>query len=154
MAYEIELRRIPRQDVAMVRYTSVPSEIGAGLGAAYGEIGAYLHERGLEHPDTVVYMRVRPAGPDREVEAGFTVTAPIEGAGRVRPGSLPECEAAVVTHVGSYAGLPAGYAAIQAWLTANNRASADYPWEAYLTDPQTTPMEQNLTEIVWPIRPL
>jgi effector-binding domain-containing protein len=67
---------------------------------------------------------------------------------------LPECEAAVVTHIGAYASLPAAHSAIQAWLTANGRESADYPWEAYLTDPQATPMDQNRTEIVWPIRPL
>lgn len=154
MAYQVEVRHLPGRHVACVRYRSAPSEIGAGLGAVYGEVGAYLHAAGVDHKDATVYMRVRDAGTEREVEAGFTVRAPIDGAGHVRPGALPECDAAVVTHTGPYATLPNAYSAIQEWLHANGRESADYPWEVYLTDPQVTPHEENRTEVIWPIRQL
>ena len=149
--YAIECRDLEPQHAAVVRYLSPPSEIGAGLGAAYGEIGAYLHELGLDHETATVYMRVRDAGPQREVEAGFTVGAPIEARGRVQPGLFPGGPAAVTVHVGEFARLPAAYDAIRAWISGNGRRYRDYPWEAYLTDPQRTPIEQARTEVVWPI---
>jgi effector-binding domain-containing protein len=152
VSYVVETRHFVAQPSAVVVYESEAHEIGAGIGAAYGEIDAYLRRSGLEHNQTTTYLRVRPRGDLREVEAGFTVTNPIVGEGRVKPGTLPECEAVVVLHAGPYDQLPRAYDAIREWLAAAHFDSADYPWETYLTDPRSGPPETWRTEVVWPFR--
>ena len=151
VVYPVELQSLEPAHTAAVRYRARLTEIGSGIAAAYSEIGAYLRDRGIEHGATKTYLRVMPEGDEGLVEAGVTVTSPIEAAGRVEPGTLPGGQAAVALHIGPYTGLPAAYAAIRTWLVTNDCTSAGYPWEVYLNDPQQVAPEALQTEVVWPI---
>ena len=152
MAYDISITTLPRRHTAVVRIKAAPADLSQRLPAAYGEIGAYLQETGVDMSATQVFAWYTGMGEVFDVEAGFTVEAPVEGRGRVQPGALPACEAARTLHVGPYEALPAANAAMQAWMAANGRTPAAGPWEVYLNDPQTAPPSEWQTELIWPIR--
>jgi effector-binding domain-containing protein len=119
--YEIEVKSLPRQDAAVIRFKCPPGEVPQHLGPAYGEIGSYVHEAGIEHEDAGVYARFLTLGPEFEVEAGFTVHAPVQPRGRVQPGELPEGQVGTAVHIGPYSGLVAATTALREWIAANGR---------------------------------
>jgi effector-binding domain-containing protein len=147
MDYEVQLRNVAREDAAVVRFKCRAGEAPRHLGPAYGEIGAYLHGAGVMHDDAKVYARFLSLGPEQEVEAGFTVSAPVAGRGRVEPGELPAGEVAMTTHVGSYHGLFAAAAAVRDWIAAQGRQPSGELWEVYVDDPEEVPEAALRTEI-------
>jgi effector-binding domain-containing protein len=122
------------------------------IGAAFGAVQAYLVRAGVPVAGPAV-GRYRSGPPEFDVAAGFIVPSAIPGDGHVVPDELPECDAAVTTHIGGYDALPAAYAAIQSWMQANGREPADAMWEEYWSGPSTPPT-QTRTDIVWPVTPL
>ncbi len=154
MSYEVKVQNLQRQAAAVIRFKCPPGEAARFIGPAYGEIGGYLHDSGIEHEDTAVYARFLSFGAEQEVEAGFTVATPVPPKGRVEPGELPAGEAAMTTHVGPYDGLVAASQALRDWMSANGREPAGGPWEVYRDDPQTTAIAQLRTEVYYPLKPL
>jgi effector-binding domain-containing protein len=65
------------------------------------------------------------------IEAGVTVAAPFEGAGRVVCSSTPGGTVATVAHLGPYEKLAEAHAAVRAWCKANDRLLAGPNWEVY-----------------------
>jgi effector-binding domain-containing protein len=149
---DIEIRIIERQPAAVVTFTCPAGTVAQQLGSAYGEIGGYLHDAGLEHEDAEVYARFLSLGPDLTVEAGFTVPQPVEGRGRVVPGELPGGEVAVAHHTGPYSELPQVGAKLREWVLDRGREMAGPPWEVYLNDPQLVPASELETEVFIPLR--
>jgi effector-binding domain-containing protein len=147
VAYDVQLKKVARQDAAVVRFKCPAGETPRHLGRAFGEIGAYLHETGVEHEAVRVYARFLSLGPEMEVEAGFTVPSPIAGRGRVEPGELPGGEVAMTTHVGAYSGLAAAADAVRASVAANGRQQAGDLWEVYVDDPDEVPEARLRTEV-------
>ncbi len=150
MAYRIEMKKQARRDIAVVKFSASEAEIAHRIGAAFGAVHAYLSHAGVPIQGPAV-ARYKP-GPQRfEVEAGFVVPSPVQGDGNVVAAQLPECEAAVTTHIGPYSELPSAYSAIQSWFEANGREPSEIMWEEYWTGPETPP-EQTRTDIVWPTK--
>jgi effector-binding domain-containing protein len=150
MAYQIEMKKQLRRDVAVVKFSAKAPEIAQRIGAAFGAVHAYLSRTGVPMQGPAV-ARYTP-GPERfDVAAGFIVPSPIQGDGNVVPAELPECEAAVTTHIGPYSELPSAYSAIQPWFEANGREPAEFMWEEYWSGPETPP-EQTRTVVVWPVK--
>lgn len=152
MSYDIQVRKLARQPAAVIRLRCAPEQISSQLASAFGEIGGYLNDAGIDLEDAGVYARFLVDGPEIDVEAGFTVPTPIVAKGRVKPGELPECEAAVTLHVGPYEGLPAAQNAIRNWIAENDREPDGAPWELYLSGPEEPPSQWK-TEVYWPLKP-
>ena len=149
MRYSVKLTRQPRRDLAVVKFHATASEIGPKIGKAFGEVAEYLGKHGI--PCTgpaVAHYRMVDDGFD--VAAGFVVSRAIEAGGAVLPFELPKCDAATTMHVGPYDKLPDAYAAVQKWISARHRKSADGMWEMYL-DPPTVEPSKMRTEIFWPL---
>ena len=149
---DFEIRTIESQPAAVVTFTCPAEAIGQQLGAAYGEIGQYLHDAGLEDEDAKVFARFLNLGAEVTVEAGFTVLAPVDGRGRVVPGELPGGEVAVARHVGPYSELPQVGERLRQWVVDRGRAMGGPPWEVYLNDPRTVPPSEPETEVFIPLR--
>jgi effector-binding domain-containing protein len=149
MPYDVEVRTIERQHAAVVRGKA--RDVGLFLAPAYGEISAYLQAAGV--PIGQVFARYHGFGPELDIEAGVTVPAPIEGQGRVQAGEIPAAEAAVARHVGPYDQLAAANEAVREWIAAHGRVSGGAPIEIYLNDPQSTPIDQLETDVIWPLAP-
>lgn len=152
MSYDIRLRKLAQQPAAVIRFRCAPEQISPQLVSAFDEIGRYLNDSGIEHRASSVYARFLVGGPEIDVEAGFTVPTPIAAKGQVKPGELPECEAAVTLHVGPYEELPAAQNAIRHWIAANDREPGGAPWELYLST-GAEPPSQCKTEVYWPLKP-
>lgn len=150
MAYQIELKKQPRRDLAVVKFRATVADMGQRIGAAFGAVHAYLLQAGIQVQGPAVAFYT-PGVHEFDVAAGFIVPSPIPGDGTVVPGELPACEAAVTTHVGGYDSLPAAYAAIQTWIRASGREPAESMWEEYWSGPSTPP-ENIRTDIFWPVK--
>jgi effector-binding domain-containing protein len=150
MAYNVEVRRIERQPAAVVRDKC--RDVGLFFAPAFGDIMAYLQKAGVP-PTGAVYARYLSFVPEMEVEAGITVTEPIAGEGRVLPGEIPACEAAVAHHVGRYDRLEDAHTAVREWIAAQGRTPGGPPIEIYLNDPQSVPPDKLETDVIWPLSP-
>ncbi len=151
MSSDFEIRTVERQPAAVVRFTCQAGEVGPHLGQAYGEIGGYLHDAAIAHDEAGDYARFLTLGPAMTVEAGFTVPAPVEGRGGVKPGELPGGEVAVARHTGPYSDLPGVGESLRQWVVAQGREIAGAPWELYLNDPELVPASELETEVFIPL---
>ena len=107
--YEIETREFEEQFTAVVFGEVTRDELPAFLDQVFPQAAAYLQKFGVG-PDGPAIARYTDAGDGRwEVEAGYPATTPVGGQGDVEPSELPQCTAAVVTHVGPYDGLGAAH---------------------------------------------
>ena len=125
-----------------------------------GDVAAWLAARGTA-PSGPPFLRYRTIDMDRrlDVEAGFPVAAPVEGAGDVVAGALPAGRYAVTTHHGHPDGLVAATATLLTWaqqhdLVWDARETADgTAWgcrlEVFRTDPREQPdMDEWDTDVV------
>ena len=87
-----------------------------------------------------------------DVEAGFPVTAAIQAAGDVIPGSLPAGKVVEALHVGPYDTMESTYAEMQRYLADTGLTPSTVMWECYLSDPETEPDPATWrTQICWPV---
>jgi effector-binding domain-containing protein len=77
--------------------------------------------------------------------------ADARGGGRVEPYTVPGGTVAWTMHRGPYEGIGAAYAAVWGWMEENGRESAGPMRDVYLTDPESVPPEEYLTEVQWPV---
>jgi effector-binding domain-containing protein len=151
MTHEITVKQVPARRAAVARYRAKAEEIGPRMGAAYGQVMAYLGCHGIAASGPAL-ARYHESGDAFEVEAGFYVAAPFESGEGVESIELPAVEAAVTEHVGGYDTLPSAYEDVIEWAKAQGLSLADWMWDEYWTDPQTTPPAENRTEIIWPLK--
>jgi effector-binding domain-containing protein len=149
MEYEIQVKQLQRQDTAVIHATCGSADIGEVLSGIFSEVMAHIAASGVQ-PAGGAFGRYEPAPPGFRIEAGFTVTTPVVGGGRVEPGELPGGEAATCLHVGPYDTVSAAYEAVESWMRENGREAGGPPWEVYLTGPEVQPPQ---TEVVFPLRP-
>lgn len=152
MAYTFKTTRLKPQATATIRVTSEPSRIGEAFGEVLPEVASHLQRAGAS-----------PAGPAfarffdyteeaADFEAGFPVSEPVAGEGRVEAGELPGGRAAVTIHLGPYEGLQAAHEAMGEWVLANDHDPAGPVWEVYMVGPAEEDPSKWRTELVWPLR--
>lgn len=151
MSYEVTEVDLPERPAAVVRGHVAHDGIPAFLGGAFSEVVAAVGPRGLG-PAGPAFARYRVADDGGwDIEAGFTVLAPLVGGdGRVEATTLPGGLAARTMHVGDYGTLGDAYAAVTAWLSEHDLATAGEPWECYLDGPEVA---EPRTEVFFPCRP-
>jgi effector-binding domain-containing protein len=149
MNYEVQLRRLEETNTAVVRTRVSLSDIGAVMPEIFKEVYEYLELNqipllGQAFGCYVIHQQENQV----EIEAGFTTAVPIQSAGRIQPGTLPEGEAAVCLHVGPYEEIGPAYDTIVKWIREQGRQQAGPPWEVYLSMPAETPAQ---TEVYFPL---
>jgi effector-binding domain-containing protein len=104
----------------------------------------------------------QPAGPpyaayynmdmeNMDVETGFPVNHPMEGAGEIKPSHTPGGKLATCLHIGPYSELGSGYDALMQWIKENNLTAAGPAYEFYLNDPQFVAPDLLETLIAFPV---
>ncbi|MBM7505869.1 GyrI-like domain-containing protein [Agromyces aurantiacus] len=155
MDYDVQIRQVPRREVAVVRTRTTFAEIPAFMGSAFGRVAEVLGPRGLlgDGPAVGWYTEMDPAGGRLTVAAGFVVPTAIEAAGDVVPDALPGGEVATTVHVGPYAKVSEAYDAIAASMALHGRELDESTmWEEYWSPPGT-PDEQTKTVVFCPLKP-
>jgi effector-binding domain-containing protein len=152
ITYTIVDSVLPAQDTAVVRGEMAPEQMPTWLGEAYSEVAQYL-ARAAVTPAGPPFARYTFLADSVGIEAGFPVPFEVAGDERVQPSRLPECAAAVTTHMGPYEDLENAYRAVVEWLDEHGRQQRGPHWEIYLTDPNTEPDPARWrTDIVVPFR--
>ena len=151
MAYQCEVKEQASRPTLSVRTRTSVGKLPEIMGQTYGMIAQYLGSLGEQ-----------PAGPpfaayhnmdmeDLDVEIGFPVSREIAGRGDIQAGQLPGGRVATCLHVGPYGDIAAAYNALSEWVEAEGHEPAGVAYEMYLNDPNETPPEALMTQIVYPL---
>jgi hypothetical protein len=141
MTLDPEIRELSPQpavvEVAVTDDAGLPGVVDSGFPRLFGR----LADLGVEAtgPPYIRYLRT---GEELELELGIPAAGQDSG--------LPGGRAAVLRHVGPYAGLREACERLQAW--AGERADGPF-WESYVTNPREEPDSSRwVTEIFLPLR--
>jgi effector-binding domain-containing protein len=146
----VELREIESLDCAYLEGT-----LFGDMDALFGELYQVAGEQGLLTDDTQwgsAYPDDMSRGVDEttRVFAGITITPDAEVAEPLKRGTLPGGTYMMVQHRGDYKQLGDTYTAVYTWAAENGITFGTPSFEHYVTDPESTPMEDWLTEIYFP----
>lgn len=127
------------QLTAVIRFTVPRTEIRNVMGPGLAELRAAVASQGIAvtGPWLTHHFRMDPAIFDFEI--ALPVASPLIVAGRVRGGRLPATIVARAVLHGDYAGLPAAWGELDAWITAHGYAAGPELWERYLVGPESSP---------------
>lgn len=131
-AYAVSARRVAPRTIAAVHARlaggRIPQEFKRYLDQVYA---ARTNGLRLDGQNVFVYRDVEGEPGVLDVEFGVGSPTPFAPVGSVRPVELPVGEAAMTTHVGSYADLGAAHEAVLAWCRSHSRSVAGVRWEVY-----------------------
>lgn len=151
--YEVQTKDVPEQPVLMVRKQTTMDGVGDAMGAAFGELMAYMGRAGIipTGPPMCVYAE----GFDQEQGGEMWVCMPVapgaSGEGSVEASVLPGGKMATTVHKGPYDTIGQAYGALVGWVQEQGYRPAGPMRDVYLTDPDQVPPEEYLTEIQWPV---
>jgi effector-binding domain-containing protein len=132
-----------------------PEEIAGVMEEAFGAIGAFIGRAGMAPagPPLAVYRDWDNATGKMQIDVGFPVAAAdaARAEGEVKSGATPSGKALKAVHRGPYKTLRDTYRELQTHMKKAGIAMPSLAWEVYLSDPDTTPEDQLLTEIYMPI---
>ena len=99
MTQQPQIQPRAAQPYAGIPATVTMDTISTAVDSAFPELFGWLASQGIAPagPPFIRYLVIDMAG-DLQIEVGVPVSAPVAGAGRIKPGVLP---------AGSYAGAPA-----------------------------------------------
>lgn len=144
--YDIRLRDIPAIQVRSRRrvLTSFPQDLPPLIRSILEEITS---AGGVCAGAPIVLYYDEEFNPDKvDVEVAWPVNDDT-----LATGTLPAVRAAATMHVGSYDGLENAYQAVYQWINQNGYRALSPCREVSCNDPQTTPPEQLVTEIIVPV---
>jgi predicted transcriptional regulator YdeE len=149
----IEQRVLVEQPALVMRTETTVGGIPAFLAAAFGATAAHAETSGLHIVGPPFARYALLSGPDGgfAIEAGFPVSASVDGTESVEAATLPGGAAAVAWHVGPYDTMQPTYAAVHAWIEEHGGVPNGPPWEVYHSDPTTQPDPSEWrTEVIQP----
>jgi len=163
MVYEVAVKEIPAQHVAVLRTRVTAQTIGDDVGAAFGVLMGAVGRSGagFAGPPFLVMTDVVDAdGGAGAIEVGIPVATPFvppagdgdRTVGAVTGEERPAHLVAATVHRGRYDEEGPAYAAVEQWVQAHGHTAVGAPREVYLTSPEDTPDPADyLTEIQFPI---
>ena len=152
MAFQCEIKEQAAQPTLTLRTRLNVQELQAFLGKAYGAVYQYLGGMGESPagPPFAAYHNMDMANLD--VEAGFPVSRPFPAKGEIQAGEIPAGRAATCLYTGPYDKMIPAYEALTQWIKEKGVVPSGVSYEMYLNDPEVTPPENLMTQIVFPLR--
>ena len=136
--------------------TSSPRDaraIGVALGVAYSRLSGYMTARGLRQAAAPIAIFHGESNGSLRMDAAIPVDrTDAESDGPIRAGRTFAGRAVKAVYRGPYAGLGAANEQVRAYLVAAGLKQAGPSWEQYLSDPGTTPQDELITHIYYPIQ--
>ena len=118
---------IPRAEIVHVMGPGITELMATVAAQGIKTTGPWFSHHLAMHPDTF------------DFEIGVPVSAPVQAAGRVAPGSLPGGKVARTILHGNYDGLPGGWGEFMQWIAAQGHKGAPDLWEVYVKGPDADP---------------
>ena len=147
-----EIREQAAQPTLVVRTTTPVRDLRTVMGRAFGLIAEYLGKLG-EAPAGAPFAAYHNMDMEHlDVEIGFPVGRPLPAEGEVHAGEIPGGQQATCTFVGPYDEIAAAYESLTAMVRERNLAPTGVAYEFYLNDPTTTPPQELVTKIVFPLQ--
>jgi len=153
---EAKVVDMPAMHVLVVKDSADMNGIGNILGKCYGEILVTAMANNIEitgAPFCIYYSW------DETklfvMEPGIPVSQPLatKPNQRVQYRLIPPGKYALAVHYGPYDKSSLTHLRVQDYLNVNNIHTNGYPWEVYVTDPESTPdTNQWMTEIRYPVK--
>jgi len=156
MPYEVTVKEIPAQHVAVVRCRVTAQTIGDDVGRAFGTLMGAVGQSGAGFAGPPFLVMTEVVDTDGSGEGAIEVGVPVEerfaGLGEVTGEEWPTHLVAATMHRGRYDEEGPAYAAVEEWIQQHGHSGAGAPREVYLTSPADTPDPADyLTEIQFPI---
>jgi effector-binding domain-containing protein len=151
MSQICELFDIPETHTLTIRTVTRVENLPQLIGQSYGSIMQYMGEvkEPVAHEPFVIYYNLDMQNLD--VELGFPVSRELPANGEIKSSRLPAGPAARTTFTGPYEKMAPAYEELGKFVTDTGREASGISIEYYLTGPET-PMEQQVTRIVFPIK--
>ncbi len=134
MTYEILTSTVEARPLAVVHRQVHVGRVSTAWRPALDQVWAFLRRHdGLRSDGHNIFVYRQPTAPGApmEVDFGVEVTRAFDGEGEVAFTETPAGEVAWTRHVGSYDGLGAANAAVEAWCREHGRALGGVSWEIY-----------------------
>ena len=146
---EIVVRELPDQLALTVARRVSLATVAEGMHAAFGAIMAQAGACGAQFAGPPFCLYPGEMGDEFDMVVCVPVAPGATAGGDVALETVPGGRAASTVHKGPYTALGETYAALQAWMAANGHTPSAPVREVYLSDPQTVPAAELLTEIDW-----
>ena len=151
---DVLIRTEPRRRLAAIAHTGPYQEIGR----AFEKLHTTLAARGLLSQATemaaVYYDDPAAVAPGHlRAHAGITLPDTVALSAPLEDVVIAGGRTAILTHRGPYAGLPAAWEAIFAWLAASSELPVDQPpYELYRNTPMEVRQDDLLTDLCVPLK--
>ncbi len=154
MPYDITTTTLEPLVVVSTRKHCSLDEVGAGIGAGFGEVMSVVAATGATPagPPMVLYHDVIDGEQAGEIEVAVPVAdrvTPPEG-GPVSCRVVDGGPAATTTHRGPYSDVESAYHVLADWIAEHGHAPLLPTRELYLNDPGEVAEGDQLTEVQWP----
>jgi len=128
MEYQVQVRHVPSQLTAVVRFRARPDELSRKVPQACGEVWEFARAAGLPRPGRHLALYLDG---EINVEVGAEMAQPFAGDGRVVCSSTPAGLVATTVHWGPYNRLGDAHKAVVQWCAANGHTPTGVNWEIY-----------------------
>jgi len=155
---DIEAASVEPITVAYVPTSSAKNDgaIAAAIGAAYGEVGAFMKAQMLKQAGAPITIDTGSSDTGYLFDAAIPVNGqparPVPPESRVRLKQTYGGKVLKVALRGSYSQIPATYDKIVAYIAAHGIETNGNPWDEFANDPTTVKESEVLTNIYFPIK--
>lgn len=146
-----ELVTLAPRSVLVMRFRSNAADLPRGFFHRYDAMLRYLNERGHAPLSEPFAIYDNNDGNAADVEAGFVVSAEVEGSGDMLVKQLPGATVAAMVHAGDYSNIEPSYFRLLEWVHELGMARSGRFMETYLNSPAETPAERLRTQIMVPV---
>lgn len=150
--YQCKVEERPIQYGLVMRRTTSVENLPQTLGETYGAIAQYLAELGEEPAGAPFIAYYNMDMQNLDVAIGFPVTRQLAGKKPIDTHEMPTGKVATCVHTGPYNQVGLAYEALSTWMAKDGYEATGIAYEYYLNDPQETPPEQLMTQILFPLK--
>lgn len=152
MDFQCEIKKQDAQPTLSIRARTPIDGLPKLLGESYSKIVGYLAELDEEPAGAPFAAYFNMDMQDLDVEIGFPVSRLLTGKGDIQASEVPGGKLGVAMHTGRYGDIAPAYDVLTQFVKEQGHEPTGVSYEFYLNDPEETPQEQLLTQIVFPLK--